>query len=515
MSAEKKLGRYQIQTHLGAGAFADVYKATDTILNRVIALKVLKPMLLADREAFDRFTREAQVAANLFHPHIATVLDMGEAEGRYFIAMRYVDGMSLDKVISERGALPWEEAFTITEQIAAALQFAHNKGLVHRDVKPQNIIVSQSEGAVLTDFGLVKAMQSSGYSSATSMIGTPAYIPPEIWEGKDATPASDQYALACVVTEMLTGKVLFGGKTPPAVMAKHFKPPEWPAPWPAGIPANIKTVLAKALSREPKERYPSNVEFLAALRAPVHSPAKSTLIKPNQKPAASKVEPSAIRNQHSAIRNPQSDNPAGIEWVEIPAGEFLYGDKKEKQYIRKPFLIGKYPVTNAQYKLFLDAYPHHSVPLGWDKGKRIYPPGKEKHPVVNVSWNDAQVFCQWAGCRLPTEVAWEKAARGTDERTYPWGEDWTSGKYCNSEEARIGDTTAVDEFPEGVSPYGVWDMSGNVSEWTSSPHESGGYVLRGGSWYVSVNYVRTSIRYGLEPDVWHSSFGFRCSRSLP
>ena len=106
MSAEKKLGRYQIQTHLGAGAFADVYKATDTILNRVIALKVLKPMLLADREAFDRFTREAQVAANLFHPHIATVLDMGEAEGRYFIAMRYVDGMSLDKVISERGALP-------------------------------------------------------------------------------------------------------------------------------------------------------------------------------------------------------------------------------------------------------------------------------------------------------------------------------------------------------------------------------------------------------------------------
>jgi serine/threonine-protein kinase len=312
MTEYKQFGRYKIESHLGTGAFADVYKAVDTVLNRVVALKVLKPTLVADGEAFTRFTREAQVAAALFHPHIATVLDMGESEGRYFIAMRYVDGKSLDKVIAERGALPWEEALKITEQIAGALQFAHEKGLVHRDVKPQNILISVKEGAVLTDFGLVKALNSSGISSTASMIGTPVYIAPEIWDGQEASPASDQYALACVLTEILTGKVLFDGNTPPAVMARHFKPPEWPVPWPSGVSVRIRVVLGKALAREPKERYLSNPEFLVALHGSVQKPA---IAKPNHQ---------------SSFINPQSDNPAGIEWVLIPAGEFLYGDNKEK-----------------------------------------------------------------------------------------------------------------------------------------------------------------------------------------
>ena len=501
---DKSISRYRIESPLGSGAFADVYKAVDTVLDRTVALKVLKPMLAADSEAFARFTREAQVAATLFHPHIATVLDMGEAEGRYFIAMRYIDGQSLDKVLAERGPLPWEAALRITGQIASALQFAHEKGLVHRDVKPQNIIISASEGAVLTDFGLVKALNSSGMSSTTSMIGTPAYIAPETWEGQEASPATDQYALACVVTEMLTGKVLFGGTTPPAVMAKHLKPPEWP-PWPAGVPAGSATVLGKALARDPKDRYSSDQEFLAALRTS------------GQKPAGA----SSVLNQQSAINNLQSNNlqsanPAGIEWVEIPAGEFLYGENKQKQYIRKAFLIGKYPVTNAQYKRFLDANPAHPVPADWDKAGRVYPPGKEKHPLVYVSWNDAQAFCKWAGCRLPTEVEWEKAARGADGRTYPWGEDWVAGKYCNSSEAGIGGITPIDEFPESASPYGVWDMSGNVEEWTDSKHESGDLrVLRGGTWYFIGNGVRASNRVRNNPSSSSHYLGFRCSRSLP
>jgi len=519
----KQLGRYQIKSHLGTGAFAEVYKAVDGVLNRVVALKVLKPMLVADSEAFNRFQCEAQVAANLFHPQIATVLDMGEVEGSYYIAMRYVDGRSLDKVLSVRGALPWDEALRITEQVGSALQFAHDKGLVHRDVKPQNIIVSASEGAVLTDFGLVKAMLSSGMSSTTSMIGTPAYIPPEIWEGKEATPASDQYALACVLAEMLTGKVLFNGKTPPAVMAKHFQPPELPAAWPKDAPSGLPAVLSKALAKTPQERYTSNSEFLFTLSAPL---PPNTGGGPSPSSAAGKTfavlkASSTIPNLKSEIQNLKSDNPAGIEWIEIPAGEFLYG-KKEKQYIRKPFLIGKYPVTQAQYQRFIDANPEHPVPFidadwarpyNWDKKKRKHLADKSNHPVVLVSWEDAQAFCRWAGCRLPTEVEWEKAARGEDERTYPWGEDWVAGKYCNSNEAKIDGTTSVDEFPDGVSPYGVWDMSGNVWEWTLSPHEEGGYVLRGGSWYYSGDLVRSAVRYGCDPSHAYHYFGFRCSRS--
>ncbi|MHB8778748.1 MAG: bifunctional serine/threonine-protein kinase/formylglycine-generating enzyme family protein [Anaerolineales bacterium] len=263
-----QLGRYQIEAHLGAGAHADVYRATDPLLKRTVALKVLKPALIADEDAFARFTREAQVLASLVHPHIAWVWDMGEADGSYFIAMRYVEGKSLDKVIAERGKLPWKEALQAARQIADGLQFAHEKGLVHRDVKPQNIIVSETEGAVLTDFGLARAIASSKMTSTGAMLGTPHYMAPEVWEVEESDPAADQYALACVLVEMLTGKVLFDGKTPPVVMAKHFKPLELPASLGNEVPSGVEKVLRKALARKPSERYASMKELSAALANP-------------------------------------------------------------------------------------------------------------------------------------------------------------------------------------------------------------------------------------------------------
>jgi formylglycine-generating enzyme required for sulfatase activity len=203
---------------------------------------------------------------------------------------------------------------------------------------------------------------------------------------------------------------------------------------------------------------------------------------------------------------PKEVNPAGIEWMLISAGEFLYGERMINRYMQLPFKIGKYPVTNIQYKLFLDANPQYLVPRGWDKQTRNYPSGKAKYPVVNVNWHDAIAFCQWANCRLPTEEEWEKAARGTDGRTYPWGEDWVSGKYCNSAEAQIGDVSQVDHFPEGVSLYGVWNMSGNVWEWTNSK------VLRGGSWFDSKNGARTTFRYHTGPTNQDFNIGFRCTK---
>jgi len=498
-----KLGKYQIEEHIGAGANADVYRAADSALKRTVALKVLKPALIADEEAFERFTQEAQVLASLVHPHIAWVWDMGEAEGRYFIAMRYVNGRSLDRLLEESGPLALEEALRITGQVAEALKFAHEKKLVHRDVKPQNILISQEEGAVLTDFGLVKAMESSGMTRTGSHLGTPAYMAPELWEGEEASPASDQYALACVLVEMLTGKVLFGGNTPVAIR-KHLM--EEPA-LPTNLPAVIVESVRRALSKSAGERFKHISDFVAALREPSRVSAK--------------VMPGA---DDQKSQNKKSDNPAGIEWVEIPAGEFLYGEKKERQYIRKPYLIGKYPVTNEQYQRFIDANPDQPVPYveadwakpyNWDKKKRRYPEGKSNHPVVLVSWKDAQAFCKWAGCQLPTEQEWEKAARGTDGRTYPWGEDWLAGKYCNSKEAGIGETTPVDEFADGVSAYGVWDMSGNVWEWTASFYDDNKktYALRGGSWGNFDSGVHTSNRARGSPGGWVSNFGFRCSRT--
>jgi eukaryotic-like serine/threonine-protein kinase len=297
------LGKYEILNELGSGAFATVYRARDTLLARLVALKVLKPAFMADEASFARFVREAQVTANLFHPHIATVLDMGEADGRHFIAMRYVDGLSLDKVLAQRGPLPWAEALKITEEIASALDFAHARGLIHRDVKPQNIIISQSEGAVLTDFGLVKAIQSTALTTATgAMLGTPSYIPPEIWLGQAATPASDQYALACVIAEMLTGQPLFVGKSAPAIMTLHvLNGPEFPAAWPDGVPPNFTAILQRSLIREPASRYASVIALAQAMRPSTEPPAPAAV------PGGD-----VARAGDGALSKPQSKTPWGL-----------------------------------------------------------------------------------------------------------------------------------------------------------------------------------------------------------
>jgi formylglycine-generating enzyme required for sulfatase activity len=213
-----------------------------------------------------------------------------------------------------------------------------------------------------------------------------------------------------------------------------------------------------------------------------------------------------IQSQRFESERPQ--DPAQIEWVEIPEGEFLYGDFNEKRYLPK-FYIAKNPVTAAQYKLFLDANPRHSPPGDWDKKSKTFPAGKDNHPVVNVTFYDAQAFCEWAGCRLPTEEEWEKAARETDGRTYPWGEEWENGGHCNSEASGINMTTPVDQYPSGVSPYGVWDMLGNIWEWTSTKRRWS-RVLRGGSWYTVWYVIRAASHIDLLRDSASDSIGFRC-----
>jgi len=260
MSELRQLGKYRLEANLGKGAFSDVYRATDTSLNHIVALKVLKPTLLDDEEAFARFIQEAQVVAGLNHPHIATVLDLGEADGYYFLALRYVEGSSLDKVLAQHGPLNWRQSMRVTGDVADALVFAHEIGLVHRDVKPQNIIISRHEGAVLTDFGLVKAMEAIGMGSRTGvMLGTPQYIAPEVWHGQPATPASDQYALACVLVEMISGKPLFDAPTPWAIMEKHSEPPDLP-PSLTAMPNTLMSIL-RALSVNPDERFESVADF--------------------------------------------------------------------------------------------------------------------------------------------------------------------------------------------------------------------------------------------------------------
>lgn len=262
-----QIGKYELYEKIGEGGFGEVYRAEDTTLGRIVALKILRAGLLQDSDAVKRFRREARAAADLFHPHIATILDIDQADGRLFLAMRYVDGLSLDQVIQARGALPWDEAATYIEQLCAALDFAHQRGLIHRDIKPANIMIG-AEGAVLTDFGIAKASTASTMTITAmgGVMGTPAYIPPEIWHGQKASEGTDIYALACVIYELVTGKILFEGDTAPAVMMQHVMyPPKLERDRFDKVPAMLFDILTVCLSKVPAERPTSAVELWSQL----------------------------------------------------------------------------------------------------------------------------------------------------------------------------------------------------------------------------------------------------------
>ena len=213
-----------------------------------------------------------------------------------------------------------------------------------------------------------------------------------------------------------------------------------------------------------------------------------------------------------ALRATWEEGRQIIEMVQVPAGEFIMGSGQEQRRVYvDAFEIAKYPLTNAQYKAFLDANAEHSAPYDWVD--RTFPGGKADHPVVWISWRDAKACAKWYGMRLPTEEEWEKAARGTDGRTYPWGNEFDPKK-CNTREDGVGETTPVGSYPEGASPYGVMDTTGNVWEWTSSMYENGENwpVLRGGSWLDTSDYARCSARLRDDAGLWSYDVGVRFVR---
>jgi len=266
---ELRLGKYTIQGELGRGGFATVYQAHDTVLRRDVALKLLHPSLLTDPAFVTRFENDARATAQLDHPRIATIYELGHHDGRMFMAIQLLSGGTLADRIRAHGRLAFSEAVHIVDDIAQALDYAHAAGFTHRDVKPSNILFNRRGDAILTDFGLVKAAESSVIARTTmgGLIGTPAYMAPEIWEGQSDRPGADVYALGCVLFEMLSGELLFTGATPPAVMLAHFQPHRYPDRWPDDTPPAIEAVLERALARDPAARYASAGVLAADLRA--------------------------------------------------------------------------------------------------------------------------------------------------------------------------------------------------------------------------------------------------------
>ena len=250
-----QLGKYELHEQLGKGSFGTVYRATDISLGRQVALKILHPQMAADAEFIERFRKEARLAAALESPYILTIYEVGEEGGRYFISMRYYPNGSLADLL-KGGSLSLNQAVTILTQISEGLQKLHAKGWVHRDLKPSNILFDADGRAVVADFGLARALTSAG-SSSSGTAGTPHYKAPELWRGKPpASPATDVYALGCILGEMLTGKTLFTGDTPDEVMTKHvLEGPEFGTTWPpSDVSPELQDFILRCLRMQISER---------------------------------------------------------------------------------------------------------------------------------------------------------------------------------------------------------------------------------------------------------------------
>jgi eukaryotic-like serine/threonine-protein kinase len=254
-------GRYRIIRKLGAGGMANVYLAEDQELGRRVAIKILNDRHANDDQFVERFRREAKNAAGLSHPNIVSIYDRGEAEGTYYIAMEFLDGRSLKELIVSRGPAPVPVAIDYARKILDALRFAHRNGIVHRDIKPHNVIVDAEGRIKVTDFGIARA-GASQMTEVGSIIGTAQYLSPEQAKGAPVDQTSDLYSVGIVLYELLTGKVPFTGDMPVEIAMKHISAvPEPPSTLRPDIPEDLDLVVLRALGKTPEERYPSAEEM--------------------------------------------------------------------------------------------------------------------------------------------------------------------------------------------------------------------------------------------------------------
>jgi len=258
-------GRYRIVRKIGAGGMANVYLAEDQELGRRVAIKILNDRHANDDQFVERFRREAKNAAALSHPNIVSIYDRGEAEGTYYIAMEFLDGRSLKELIVGRGPAPVDVAVEYVRQILSALRFAHRHGIVHRDIKPHNVLVDGEGRVKVTDFGIARA-GTSQMTEAGSIVGTAQYLSPEQARGTATDQRSDLYSLGVVLYELLTGESPFDGDTPVEIAMKHLSTvPELPSTHRPDLPRALDLVVMRALAKEPEDRYQSAEEMDADL----------------------------------------------------------------------------------------------------------------------------------------------------------------------------------------------------------------------------------------------------------
>ena len=264
---QQRIGRYQVLEDIATGGQGAVYKAIDPLIDRIVAIKVLKPELTSDGSYLERFYREAALAAQIDHPNVVKIHDMGEDDGRHFIVMEYLPRTLADLIPHDKG-LSIDRVLELGGQIAQGLAAAHERGITHRDVKPQNVLITQDGDAKVTDFGIARAEALSTMTATGMIMGTPHYMSPEQAQGNRADVRSDVYSLGCVMYQMLAGEVPFQGTTPMVVLRRHID--EQPRPireLRRDVPGELAGVVERAMEKDPDDRYQSAGDLAEAIRS--------------------------------------------------------------------------------------------------------------------------------------------------------------------------------------------------------------------------------------------------------
>ncbi len=659
IEAGMRLGDFELLRELGQGAMGIVFLAKQISLQRLVALKILPPQIVLTARQVERFRREAKSAARLRHPGIVPIYAVGEEEGVRFFAMEYVAGRTLheelsalrrarsrgeppganDKLGSRAGRPYVEQAAAIAAQLADALDHAHRHGVIHRDVKPQNILIGEDDLPMLVDFGLAKDLDEQSISQAGDIAGTPYYMSPE-----QATAArekidrrSDVFSLGVVLYEMLSLKRPFEGKTSHEVFQRiaTFDPPLLESCNPR-VPRELAIICRKALEKRRDDRYATAADMAADLRRflagePILARPPSTFetalrwsrrhrvlsasiavailaslggatlasvyatrarraelptiavraAAPGARVSARRIDPiDGVLGERQELGMTPLD-PVALDpgiwrvivddgrgafaelWrtleigdaleldprlvptestregmLRVPAGDFVFGDDSNHlsfpRSIRhtEEVWIDRCEVSNREYRAFVLATKHRE-PAYWIGG---YDAKWDDLPVVGVTFDDARDYAEWAGKRLPTEFEWEHAARGTDGRLYPWGNDASQiaqrARFDHLEsvhdprarlEQYLAHAESVDSRPEGASPYGHLHMLDNVMEFSESTLlEKPGTeivarfhvpIVMGGSFTEKPGDWTFAFRADLHPGDVEHFIGFRCAKS--